>query len=198
MASKATWSHVTKSWCLSATRRPNAKVRSTSPQIKKTTDEQIKDKNNADLLLRQSRLFTKSVVPPGQTINQQFYCECPESLRKRVLRARPGIVGSWMLYHDNAPCHTIFDAKIHLCSLSPILPWLVPKWLFEFEVTLLELWISLKKPWAWRTNRWLVTGILLNNLQDCYDEWEKRLQHCVVSQGNNFESDNVQLQLKNK
>ncbi|GFW88833.1 hypothetical protein TNCV_2682671 [Trichonephila clavipes] len=29
----------------------------------------------------------------------------------------------------------------------------------------------------------------------CYEEWKKRLQHCVASEGSYFEGDNVELQV---
>jgi hypothetical protein len=48
----------------------------------------------------------KEFVPPGQTVNQQYYRGVFERLRKRVHRIRPETWDTWMLYHDIAPCHT--------------------------------------------------------------------------------------------
>ena len=44
-------------------------------------------------------------VPQGQTVNQFYYREILERLRKRVVRERPNIANNWMLHHDNASCH---------------------------------------------------------------------------------------------
>jgi hypothetical protein len=44
-------------------------------------------------------------VPQGQTVNEFYYREILEILRKRVFRVRPSIADNWMLHH-NAPCHT--------------------------------------------------------------------------------------------
>jgi len=44
-------------------------------------------------------------MPPGQTVNQTFYREVLDRLRKRVARVRSGIAHTWMLHHDNAPYH---------------------------------------------------------------------------------------------
>jgi len=45
-------------------------------------------------------------VPQGQTVNQLYYREILERLRKRVVRVRPSIAANWTLHHDNAPRHT--------------------------------------------------------------------------------------------
>ena len=44
-------------------------------------------------------------VPQGQTVNQFYYREILERLRKRAVRVRPSIANNWMLHHNNAPCH---------------------------------------------------------------------------------------------
>ena len=68
----------------------------------------------------------KEFVPPGLTVNQTFYREVLERLRKRVARVRPGIARTWMMHHDNAPCHTavsineFLEKKAFLWFLSPL------------------------------------------------------------------------------
>jgi len=44
-------------------------------------------------------------VPQGQTVNQFYYHEILERLRKRGVRVRPSIANNLTLHHDNAPCH---------------------------------------------------------------------------------------------
>jgi len=67
----------------------------------------------------------KEFVPPGQTVYQTFYREVLERLRKRVARVRPGIARTWILHHDNAPCHTtvsineFWQKKTFVWFLSP-------------------------------------------------------------------------------
>ena len=53
----------------------------------------------------------KEFVPQGQTVNKQYYHEVLEQLRKRVHRVRPEIADTWMLHHDNAPCHTAISVN---------------------------------------------------------------------------------------
>jgi len=69
----------------------------------------------------------KEFVPPGQTVNQTFYQEVLERLRKRVARFQPGIERTWMLHHDNASCHTavsinefLAEKNIPVVSQPPI------------------------------------------------------------------------------
>ena len=62
-------------------------------------------------------------VPSGQTVNQDFYKEVLERLRKRVLRVRPDIADIWMLHHDNAPCHTAISINQFLTEKGiPVVP----------------------------------------------------------------------------
>jgi len=69
------------------------------------------------------RIVHKEFVPPGQTANQTFYPEVLERLMKRVARVRPGIACTWMLHHDNAPCHMVVSINEFLAEKSiPVVP----------------------------------------------------------------------------
>jgi len=65
----------------------------------------------------------KEFVPPGQTVNQTFYLEILERLRKRMARVQPGTARTWMLHHDNAPCHMTVSINEYLSEKSiPVVP----------------------------------------------------------------------------
>jgi hypothetical protein len=52
-----------------------------------------------------------------------FYREVLESPRKRVARVRPGIARTWMLHHDNAPCHLAVSINEFLAEKNiPVVP----------------------------------------------------------------------------
>ena len=69
-------------------------------------NEQIQNQIDAHLFFFDSQdIIHKEFVPPGQTVNQTFYWEVLERLRKRAARVRPGTARTWMLHHDKAPCH---------------------------------------------------------------------------------------------
>ncbi len=46
-------------------------------------------------------------VPPGQTVNVDFYKRVLDQLLKRISRMRPDLHAykAWCLLHDNAPSH---------------------------------------------------------------------------------------------
>ena len=76
------------------------------------------------VLFDSQEIVHKEFVPPGQTVNQTFYQEVLERLRKRVARVRPCIARTWILHHDKAPCHTavyineFLTEKKHSCGSS--------------------------------------------------------------------------------
>ena len=58
-----------------------------------------------------------------RTNYQTFYQEVLERLRKRLARVRPGIAHTWMLHHNNAPCHTAVSINEFLAEKSiPVVP----------------------------------------------------------------------------
>jgi len=62
-------------------------------------------------------------VPQGQTVNQFYYHEILERLRKRVVYVRPSNVNNWMLHHDNAPCHMAISVIEFLAKKDiPVVP----------------------------------------------------------------------------
>ena len=53
----------------------------------------------------------------GNKIVKKQYCrEVLERLRKRVHRVRPENADTWMLHHDNAPCHTAISVNEFLAK----------------------------------------------------------------------------------
>jgi len=60
----------------------------------------------------------KKFVPPGQTVNQQFYLEMLKRLRKNVQKKQLEMwsSGDWFLHHDNAPAHTALSVQQFLAK----------------------------------------------------------------------------------
>ena len=56
----------------------------------------------------------KESVPPGQTVNHQFYLKVLKKLRDIVRKKRPEMwsSGNWFIHHDNAPARTAFSVRL--------------------------------------------------------------------------------------
>ena len=68
------------------------------------------------------------------TLNQFYYREILERLRKRVVSVQPSIADNWLLNHNNAPCHTaitviefLAEKGIHVVPQPPYSPDLSPR-----------------------------------------------------------------------
>jgi len=94
-----------------------------SPRPKKARMSKSKIKSMLICFFDCQGIIHKEFVPPGQTVNQNFYREVLERLRKRVAHVRPGIARTWMLHHDNAPCHTAVSINEFLAEKGiPVVP----------------------------------------------------------------------------
>ena len=95
------------------------------PPSQESENEQIQNQIDAHIFFFFDRQGTvhKEYVPPGQTVNPTFYREVLESLMKTVASVRPGIARTWMLHHDNAPCHTAVSIHEFLTEKRiPVVP----------------------------------------------------------------------------
>jgi histone-lysine N-methyltransferase SETMAR len=65
-----------------------------------------------------SGILHKEFVPPGQTVNQQFYLKLLKRLRDSVRKKRPEMwsSGDWFLHHDIAPAHTALSVQHFLAK----------------------------------------------------------------------------------
>jgi len=55
----------------------------------------------------------KEFVPPGQTMNQQFYLKVLKRLHNSVWKKRPEMWSSsdWFLHHNSAPAHMALSVQ---------------------------------------------------------------------------------------
>jgi len=74
-------------------------------------NEQSKTKSMLICFFDSQGTIHKEFVLQGQTVNKQCYHEVLERLRERVHRVRPEIADTWILDHDNAPCHTAISVN---------------------------------------------------------------------------------------
>jgi hypothetical protein len=94
-----------------------------SPRQKKERMSKSKIRTMLICFFDSQGIVHKEFVPQGQTVNQHFYKEVLERLRKRVIWVRPNIKNTWVLHHDNAPCHTAISINQFLATKNiPMAP----------------------------------------------------------------------------
>jgi len=157
---------------------------------------QIQNQIDAHLFFDSQGIVHKECVPPGQTVNQTFYREVLERLRERVARVRPGIARTWMLHHDNAPCHKAVSINEFLAEKSiPVVPQ--PPYSLDLSPCDFSLFPQLKNHLKGRHFGALdniqksvtdeLKGIPAEAFQHCYEQCTQCLHCCVAAQGNYFE-----------
>ena len=141
----------------------------------------------------------REFIPPGQTVNQEFYLEVLRRLRENVQRKRSELwrSGDWFLHHDNVPIHTALSVTRYLASLEwtvvphpPYSPDLAPCDFFLLQTmkktlkgqrfATVEVKTALQEA---------LNNIKLQQFQRCFTRWEKRLDKCIASNGEYFEGD---------
>jgi len=96
---------------------------SASPRPKKARMSKSKIKSMLICFFDYQGIVHTEFVPQGQTVNQFYYHEILERLRKRVVCVRPSIANNWMLHHDNAPCHIAISVIEFLAKKgNPVVP----------------------------------------------------------------------------
>lgn len=169
-----------------------------TPRPKKARMSKSKVKTMLITFFDRRGIVHKEFVPPGQTVNQVFYRQVLDRLRKRVNRVRPDIAKNWILHHDNAPCHTAFSVTEFLTSKNiPVFPqppyspdmspcdfFLFPKVKQVVKGTHFESIDNIQEA----VTR-VMSGIPVEDFQKCYDAWKTRWNRCVAAQGNYFEGD---------
>jgi len=94
------------------TKRPSSVWHmSNSPCLKKARMSKLKIKSMLICFFDSQGVVHKEFVPQGQAVNKLYYREVLELLRKRVHCVRPGIVDTWLLHHNNSPCHTAISVN---------------------------------------------------------------------------------------
>jgi histone-lysine N-methyltransferase SETMAR len=137
--------------------------------------------------------------PAGQTVNQYYYTEILERLRKRVMRVCPIIqkTGSFII---NAPAHATLSVAQFLISKS-IMVMLQPSFspdLAPCDFFLFQKVKSAVKGHHFESAEGIQRAVMqaLNDtpqaaFQECYKQWQHRWKRCVQAQGMYFEGDHI-------
>jgi len=132
----------------------------------------------------------------------KFLSGSPWKTQEQVAHVWPVIALTWMLHHNNAPCHTAVSIneflaeKKHFCgSSAPLFTrsqslWLlfIPRLKTHLKGRHFGTLDNIQKSVADE-----LKGIPPEAFQHCYEQWKQRLRRCVAAQGNCFEGDNIDL-----
>jgi hypothetical protein len=126
-------------WCFQydpQTKRQSIEWRSpSSPRRKQKSISKVKNKVNLVIFFDSQGIIHKEFVPPGQTVNKEYYVKLLSRLVLRIRRVRPQFQerGSWFFLHDNAGQHTAVKIRQFLViqetpelNHSPYSPHLSP------------------------------------------------------------------------
>jgi len=169
-----------------------------SPRPKKARMSRSKVKTMIIVFFDSRGIVYKEFVPPGLTVNHAIYKDVLERLRKRVQQVRTDIADDWVLHHDNAPAHTALSIREFLTNIPvlphpPYSPDLAPCDLYLFPKLKLNLkghhFGTMENIQKTVTDE--LHTLTENNFRYCYDQWKKRWNRCVTSQGAYFEGDNL-------
>ena len=138
----------------------------------------------------QEGIVHREFVPPGMTVNADFYCDVLRRLRENVRRKRPQ---KWqnqnlIIHHDNAPAHRSFKVSQFLAKnnmtviphppyspdLAPCDFFLFPKLKLRMKGRRFDTFEEIQE----ESQRVLDT-IPKRDFQGCFQAWQKCLDRCI-------------------
>lgn len=136
-------------------------------------------------------------LPQGRTVNKEYYLQVMRNLREAIRQKRPDL---WK--NDNASAHTSLLVREFLAKNNtlimpqpPYSPDLAPCDFFLFP--------KLKRPMKGRryatieeiktASKEELNKITKNDFLKCFEEWKKRWHKCIISGGDYFEGDKIDI-----
>ena len=144
----------------------------------------------------QEGIVHREFVPPGMTVNADFYCDVLRRLRENVRRKRPQ---KWrnqnlIIHHDNAPAHRSFKVSQFLAKNNktvithpPYSPDLAPCDFFLFPKLKLKLrmkgrtFVTIED--IQEESQRVLDTIPKRDFQGCFQAWQKRWDRCIRAKG---------------
>ena len=177
---------------------------SASPCSKKARMSKSKIRSMLICFFDSQGIVRTEFVPQWRTVNQFYYREILERLRKRVVCMRPRLqtigcsITTMALVTWRSLLSNFWLKRVFLWCHSPHTPMIWVRTIFLFFLLFPKLKLYLKGHHFWIV--WNIEKAVTNQLkaipvsdfQWCYEEWDC-LQRCVASQGNYFEGDKLDL-----
>jgi len=139
---------------------------------------------------------------PGQTVNKEYYLSVMQCLHEAIRKKRPELWAGnfWFLHHYNAPSHSTLILRDHFAKNST---HIVPQPPYSPNLASCDFWQFPKLKRPLRGYRFdTIEEIKTESLQaipkidfnNCFEDWKKRWQKCIVSRGEYFEDDEIDLE----
>ena len=125
-------------------------------------------------------------------------------LRKAIRKKRPELWknNSWLLHHDNAPPHSLLLVRNFLAKNNTVLLSQPP---YSPDLALCDFFLFpiLKRPMKGRRFATIeeikteslreLKDIPKSAYQKCFEDWKKRWPKYIISEGDYFEGDNIEI-----
>jgi len=165
-----------------------------SPQPKKARQVRSNIKSMLIIFFDIRGIVHKEFVPPGQTVNGNFYCEVLRRLRENVRRKWPEMWknGEWLLHHDNAPANTSLLVREFLTKnnmttvphpayspdLAPCIFYMFPKMKLQLKGRRL---VSIEEIQA--KSQQVLHTLTPADFNECFQKWQNRWDSCDYFEG---------------
>jgi len=171
-----------------------------SPRPKKACMQKSKLKTMLICFFDQGGIVHREFVPPGKTVNADFYCDVLRRLHENVWRKRPQ---KWrnqnlIIHHDNAPAHRTFKVSQFLAKNNMTV---IPHSPYSHDLAPCDLFLfpKLKLRMKGRTfntieeiqeeSQRVLDTFPQRDFQRCFQAWQKHWDHCIRAKGEYFEGD---------
>jgi len=171
-----------------------------SSRPKKARTQKSKLKMMLICFFGQEGIVHREFVPPGMTVNADFYCGVLRRLCENVWRKMPQ---KWrnqnlIIHHDNAPAHRSFKVSKFLAENNmtviphpPYSPDMAPCDFFLFPKLKLQMkgrtFDTIEE--IQEESQRVLDTVPKRDFQGCFQAWQKRWDRCIRAKGEYFKGD---------
>ena len=143
-------------------------------------------------------------LPQGRTVNKEYYLQVMRNLREAIRQKRPDLWKNknWLLHPDNAPAHTSLLVRKFLAKNNTLM---MPQPPYPADLAPCDFFLfpKLKRPMKGRhyatieeikaASKEELNKIKKNDFLKCFEDWKKRWHKCIISDGDYFEGDKIEI-----
>lgn len=144
-------------------------------------------------------------LPPGRTVNKEYYLEVLRRLREAIRRKRPHLWrnNSWKLHHDNAPAHTSLLVREFLTKNNTVM---MPQPPYSPDIAPCDFFLFPKMKTNMKGRRFAnieeikrqslneLNAIPKSEFQKCFEDWKKRWHNCIIYDGDYFQGNKINIE----